>query len=64
MLNHPNKYFNRQTCNQFIEKFGIKSFDSIQLFNKIEQLGIKTSSTIGDKGEILYTSSIWIIWQV
>jgi hypothetical protein len=53
MLNNPNKYFDRDTCNMFINKFNIKSKDSIQLFNKIEQYGIKTSKECG-KYYIIY----------
>ena len=35
----PEKYFNRETTNQFCERFGIKTNDSIQLFNKHSQWG-------------------------
>ena len=39
MLNYPNNYFNRKTCDKIINKFNIDSKDSIQLFNKHEQNG-------------------------
>ena len=47
MLNNRDKYFDRKTCNEFCEKFKIKSTDTIQLFNKYEQIGIKTSDEKG-----------------
>ena len=50
MLNYKSFYWNRETCNQIFNKFNIKTNDSIQSFNKINQLGIKTSSGI-EKGK-------------
>ena len=47
MLHFPNCYWTRVVCDQFVEKFGIKTKDSIQLFNKHEQRGIKTSTERG-----------------
>jgi len=44
MLNHPYCYWDRQSCDQFCSKFGIETKDSIQLFNKHSQWGIKTNS--------------------
>jgi hypothetical protein len=49
MLKTPGKYWVREDCDKFIEKFNISSKDSIQLFNKHSQWGIKTNSGI-DKG--------------
>lgn len=46
MLKYKNKYWNRDTCNLITEKFNIKTKDSIQLFNKQSQIGIKTNSGI------------------
>ena len=34
MLVHPCNYWNRETCDVFVKKFGIDSGDSIQMFNK------------------------------
>lgn len=53
MLNFPNFYWDRDSCNKFVNKFNIDTKDSIQLFNKHEQWGIKTSNEIG-KNYILY----------
>ena len=47
MLNNIDKYFDRKTCIEFCNKFNINSDDSIQLFNKHEQIGIKTSDEKG-----------------
>tara|TARA_R110000772_G_scaffold192819_1_gene303714 strand:+ start:632 stop:1372 length:741 start_codon:yes stop_codon:yes gene_type:complete len=47
MLDNPYNYFTRQECNDFCIKFCIKTNDSIQLFNKHEQWGIKCSSSKG-----------------
>ena len=47
MLHNPDKYFTREDCDKVFEKFGIKSNDSIQAFNKHEQKGIITSSQKG-----------------
>jgi hypothetical protein len=49
MLTFPYKYWNREACEEFIKKFKIKSKDSIQLFNKHSQWGIRTNSGI-EKG--------------
>ena len=40
-LHYPNHYFTREECNLVCEKFKIKTNDTIQLFNKFEQNGIK-----------------------
>jgi hypothetical protein len=48
MLDNQDNYWNRDTCNEFCSKFKIETKDSIQLFNKHEQFGIKTS---GEKGK-------------
>lgn len=53
MLNYNNYYWNRETCDLFVKKFEIETKDSIQLFNKHEQWGIKTSSERG-KNYIIY----------
>lgn len=53
MLNNPTKFFNRKTCNIFVKKFNIETKDSIQLFNKHAQFGIKTSNERG-KYYIIY----------
>ena len=44
MLRYPNYYWDRITCDKFVEKFNIKTKDSIQLFNKHNQWGIQTNS--------------------
>jgi hypothetical protein len=44
MLKHNFHYWNRDTCDKFVEKFNISTKDSIQLFNKHNQWGIKTNS--------------------
>lgn len=46
MINNPYKYWNRETCDAFVLKFNIDTKDSIQLFNKHSQWGIKTNSGI------------------
>jgi len=53
MLNFNDFYWNRVTCDLFVKKFDIKTKDSIQLFNKHEQWGIKTSGERG-KNYIIY----------
>lgn len=50
MLNNPNCYFERDTCNQFVKKFDIETNDSIQLFNKHEQWGIRCLKERGKYG--------------
>lgn len=57
MLHHRNYYWDRETCDLFIKKFNIQSKDSIQLFNKHEQWGIKTSHEKG-KYYIVYPYSL------
>ena len=44
MLKHKYCYWNRTTCDKFVEKFNITTKDSIQLFNKHNQWGITTNS--------------------
>lgn len=53
MLYTPNKYWTRSDCDEFVKLHDIKTNDSIQLFNKHEQWGIKTSEERG-KNYILY----------
>ena len=53
MLNYPSFYWDRESCDKFVNKFNIDTKDSIQLFNKHEQWGIKTSNEIG-KNYILH----------
>jgi hypothetical protein len=53
MLFFSQGYWTRETCDQFVKKFGIETKDSIQLFNKHEQWGMKTSSERG-KNYIVY----------
>lgn len=47
MLANPNNYLTRKECSEVCEKFKIKTDDTIQLFNKHEQWGIKGSSHRG-----------------
>ena len=47
MSHNPNKYWTRSETNQFIQKYHPTGGDSIQLFNKHEQRGIKSSSERG-----------------
>jgi len=44
MLKYKYFYWNRDTCDKFVEKFNIITKDSIQLFNKHNQWGIQTNS--------------------
>lgn len=53
MLKSPQYYWDRDSCDKFVNKFNIETKDSIQLFNKHEQWGIRTSDEIG-KNYILY----------
>ena len=53
MLENPLFYWDRAVCDEFVKKFNIQTKDSIQLFNKHEQWGIKTSSERG-KNYIVY----------
>jgi len=52
MLKYKFYYWNRDTCDKFVEKFNISTKDSIQLFNKHNQWGIQTNS--GTKRGKLY----------
>jgi len=55
MLYNPDKFWTRNTCDEFVKKFNIKTKDSIQLFNKHSQWGIKTNSgTVCGKLYIVY----------
>ncbi len=47
MLANPGKYWDRESADAFVAKFDIKTRDSIQLFNKHEQWGIKTGEIRG-----------------
>lgn len=51
MLYNPFKYWTRTSCDIFVKKFGIDTKDSIQLFNKHSQWGIKTNSGT-EKGKL------------
>ena len=51
MLEYKYNYWNRDTCDKFVNKFNIQTKDSIQLFNKHNQWGIKTNSGI-EKGKL------------
>ena len=51
MLEHKYKYFTRDVCDEIVKKFNIKTKDSIQLFNKHSQWGIKTNSGF-EKGKL------------
>jgi hypothetical protein len=53
MLENANFYWDREVCDAFVKKFDIPTRDSIQLFNKHEQWGIKTSTERG-KNYIVY----------
>jgi hypothetical protein len=44
ILKYKFRYWNRDTCDKFVEKFNITTKDSIQLFNKHNQWGIQTNS--------------------
>tara|TARA_B100000424_G_scaffold84332_1_gene63066 strand:+ start:2690 stop:3445 length:756 start_codon:yes stop_codon:yes gene_type:complete len=47
MLKHSDYYWTRKECDAFVKKFNISTNDSIQLFNKHEQRGIKCSNERG-----------------
>ena len=47
MLLTSGHHWSRPECDEFVKKFNITTRDSIQLFNKHEQWGIKTSSERG-----------------
>lgn len=51
MLKFKYNYWNRDTCDKFVNKFNIQTKDSIQLFNKHNQWGIKTNSGI-ERGKL------------
>ncbi len=51
MLTYKGNYWDRKTCDQFVEKFKIETKDSIQLFNKHNQWGIQTNSGI-ERGKL------------
>ena len=53
MLENATVYWDREVCDAFVKKFDIPTRDSIQLFNKHEQWGIKTSTERG-KNYIVY----------
>jgi hypothetical protein len=59
MLKYKYFYWNRDTCDKFVHKFNITTKDSIQLFNKHNQWGIKTNSgTERGKLYIIYPYSL------
>jgi hypothetical protein len=51
MITNKGNYWDRKTCDQFVEKFKIETKDSIQLFNKHNQWGIQTNSGI-ERGKL------------
>ena len=51
MISYKGNYWDRKTCDQFVEKFKIETKDSIQLFNKHNQWGIQTNSGI-ERGKL------------
>ena len=51
MITNKGNYWDRKTCDQFVEKFKIETKDSIQLFNKHNQCGIQTNSGI-ERGKL------------
>jgi len=53
MINNPYKYWKREHCDEYVKKYNIDTKDSIQLFNKHEQWGLKTSDEKG-KNYIIY----------
>lgn len=59
MLRYKYYYWNRDSCDKFVDKFGIQTKDSIQLFNKHNQWGINTNSGI-ERGKlyIIYPYSL------
>ena len=54
MLTYKNVYWNRETCDEIFQKFNIAITDSIQSFNKHDQMGIKTNNSCGTKKGRLY----------
>ena len=58
MLENPTAYWTREDTDYIVNKFDITTKDSIQLFNKHEQWGIKTSNERGKNYTIMpYTIS-------
>ena len=58
MLENPTAYWTREDTDYIVNKFDITTKDSIQLFNKHEQWGIKTSNERGKNYIIMpYTIS-------
>lgn len=51
MLSNKFSYWNRKTCDEFMNKFDIQTRDSIQLFNKHSQWGIQTNSGL-ERGKL------------
>jgi hypothetical protein len=51
MLINKTNYWNRDSCDKFVQKFNIVTKDSIQLFNKHNQWGIQTNSG-KDRGKL------------
>lgn len=51
MITYKGNYWDRKTCDEFVEKFKIETKDSIQLFNKHNQWGIQTNSGI-ERGKL------------
>ena len=47
MLTYQDKYFDRELCREFCDKFNIDTKDSIQLFNKHSQWGLLCSEERG-----------------
>lgn len=52
MLQFPTRYWDRKACDAFVKKYDIPTKDSIQLFNKHSQWGIKTNSDEHVKGKL------------
>ena len=52
MLENPTAYWTREDTDYIVNKFDITTKDSIQLFNKHEQWGIKTSN--GKRQKLYY----------
>ena len=52
MIQYPTKYWDRTACDAFVKKYNIPTKDSIQLFNKHSQWGIRTNSDDHVKGKL------------